>query len=1031
MRITRLDMDNFGPFNGRKVNGFSPGLTIVRGENETGKSGLRAFMRVVLFGFPRRRTKEYEDYYYEPALPGGAGGSVHVEDTSGNAFVIHRVEGVRGGPVMISGARDGGDDLLRELTGGVDDAFYQNVFSISLTELQSFEALDRGEITERIYSAGLGIGNVSLRDVARRLDDQLSRFQRTASARSSAGSLFDLERELSATCEELEVRRRELAGYDLLSDELRVLEKSAEDLNGRLTGLRASASRAGRLLELRNSWLTRRRLQAEIEKSPADNAVPVDGLDRLLGYEREIAAGDARLVEGDRRDRERERHVSSLPVVDAFAQRENDVRQAISNIGYYQEAVQDVPKRGAEAAEIESGVVRDLAAIGPGWTTQHVAAFSDAAGTIARIQASADSRAEAVRTASQAGSDLERVEGEAQQATESLRLAQARLEAVPAPPVEPLEELERKRDRLDTLEGALAELESSRSQGRSQGVPSAVIGTALPGAILAIAGLLGIVWSIISSEIASAGIGLGALIAGGVLVVMARKRPAITVTTEGVPSGVADEVTSIARELDLPSPFSGRLVVEMRNAIGREIDRKREATALTEIVNNAGAASDRTEERLKVSSEMVEHSGHALDAARNAWNDLLNELGMHAHFERDDALAAVNDLGLLAGRIQRAAELRQRVSAMGAQNAETDELLASIFSAAGLERPGAGAGLSALRDLERRWEDHVEAVGQLGTLKRESADWKDERDGLVESLNKAKDGIAVLLGGAGCESPEGFRELAAQSENRRRLESELEALKRTAPDLFGEHAFEIDSALERSQPDQLEAERQAFDEKVTQMGEERDAAVSRAGEVTAALRSMETEAEVARLHSRIDEITEQLLEDARRWSVLTVARSLLNQTREEFQEQRQPSLLQAASRYFNRLTLGRYTSVRAVIGEERFEVLTEDGRLTPPEHLSRGAVEQLWLSIRFALIDEYSSRSPLPVVLDDLLVNFDPGRARAACSAISALAERQQVIFLTCQPSTVSMLEEAVGTSPGIEMSVINLDGTGSSADEI
>jgi uncharacterized protein YhaN len=89
------------------------------------------------------------------------------------------------------------------------------------------------------------------------------------------------------------------------------------------------------------------------------------------------------------------------------------------------------------------------------------------------------------------------------------------------------------------------------------------------------------------------------------------------------------------------------------------------------------------------------------------------------------------------------------------------------------------------------------------------------------------------------------------------------------------------------------------------------------------------------------------------------------------------------------------------------------------------------LSIRFALIDEYSSRSPLPVVLDDLLVNFDPGRARAACSAISALAERQQVIFLTCQPSTVSMLEEAVGTSPGIEMSVINLDGTGSSADEI
>ena len=157
MRITRLDMDNFGPFNGKQVDGFSPGLTVVRGENEAGKSALRAFMRVVLFGFPRRRTEDHDDYYYEPTLPGGAAGSVHVADSSGDPYTIHREEGVRGGPVTVSGTRDGGEDLLRELTGGVDDAFYQNVFSISLSELQSFESLGRGEITERIYSAGLRV----------------------------------------------------------------------------------------------------------------------------------------------------------------------------------------------------------------------------------------------------------------------------------------------------------------------------------------------------------------------------------------------------------------------------------------------------------------------------------------------------------------------------------------------------------------------------------------------------------------------------------------------------------------------------------------------------------------------------------------------------------------------------------------------------------------------------------------------------------------------------------------------------------
>ncbi|MFP6593390.1 MAG: AAA family ATPase [Dehalococcoidia bacterium] len=1024
MRITRLDMENFGPFNGRRVDGFSPGLTVVHGENEAGKSALRAFMRVVLFGFPRRRTEDHDDYYYEPALPGGAAGSVHITDSSGDPYEIHRAEGVRGGPVTISGIRDGGEDLLRELIGGVDDAFYQNVFSISLAELQSFEDLGRGEITERIYSAGLGIGNISLREVAKRLDDRLSRFQRTASTRSSAGSLFDLERDLRASREELEDRRRELAGYDRLSDELRELDRSATDLEQQLKDLRTTVSRTQHLLELRDPWLTSRRLQDEILLLPATNAVPIDGVDRLHAQEQDARSIESRISGGDRRNRERERLVSGLPIVEAFALRENDVRTATSRIGYYQEAVQDLPKREAEAAEIESGVVRDLAGIGPEWTTEKVSKYGDATGTIARIQAAADARAEVGRAASQAKRDLTDAGEMVQQSQEALRIAKDQLQATPEAPSETHEDLERKRDRLDTLEGALAELESSRSQHAASDDRIPVPGGLPLGIILAIVGMLGIVWAIVSSEITGAAIGVAAVIAGTILAVMARKQLATVSGAEETQPNIANEVASIARELDLPSPLSARTVVEMRNAVGRQIDRKRESTILTKNVDNATASVVTARERRDAVVETVDRSETDQAGANTAWSDLLHQLGLHAHFERDDALSAVNDLGLIAGRTKQVAQLRQRVSAMGSNNAETDTLLASIFGDAELENPTPGAGLTALRELERQWEDHVEAVGQRQTLNRESADWKDEKEGLSDSLNRAKDVISGLLSGAGCETTEQFRELAAQLENRRRLENELDAIKRSAPDLFGTQASEIDTALERAEPEQLEAELQALREKVTQTGEERDAAVGQAGEVKAALKQMETEAEVARLHARIDELTEQLREDARQWSVLTVARSLLDQTREEFQEQRQPSLLLAASRYFNRMTLGRYASVRAVIGEERFEAVTGDGRPISPEHLSRGAAEQLWLSIRFALVDEYGSGSPLPMVLDDLLVNFDPRRARAACTAISALSERQQVIFLTCQPSTVSMLKEAVGSNPAAIMSLINLDDT-------
>ncbi|MBT6680536.1 MAG: AAA family ATPase [Chloroflexi bacterium] len=339
MRLTRLEMDNFGPFSGHKVDGFSSGLTVVHGENEAGKSALRAFMRVILFGFPRARSQERADYYYEPILPGGAGGSLFVTDPNGDPYSINRVEGVRGGPVTISGTRDGGDDLLHELIGGVDDAFYQNVFSISLTQLQSFEALGRDEIPERIYSAGLGMGNVSLRGVTRTLDDRISRLQRTASTRSTAGSLFDVEKQLRTAREKLDEKRRELAEYGRLSDELRELERSAKELGEELSELRASAARTGRLLDLRDSWLNARRLRDEISSLPASRPILVGGVERLDEIERVRRETEERIAQDDRRERERNRQVADLPVVEAFARREDDVRKVVGRIGYYQDAV--------------------------------------------------------------------------------------------------------------------------------------------------------------------------------------------------------------------------------------------------------------------------------------------------------------------------------------------------------------------------------------------------------------------------------------------------------------------------------------------------------------------------------------------------------------------------------------------------------------------------------------------------------------------------------------------------------------------
>ena len=72
-------------------------------------------------------------------------------------------------------------------------------------------------------------------------------------------------------------------------------------------------------------------------------------------------------------------------------------------------------------------------------------------------------------------------------------------------------------------------------------------------------------------------------------------------------------------------------------------------------------------------------------------------------------------------------------------------------------------------------------------------------------------------------------------------------------------------------------------------------------------------------------------------------------------------------------------------------------------------VLRLYPILRIDYIRDYATSSvPVPVIIDDILVNFDPARRKNACDAIADLAETCQVLYFTCHPETVRDLTEAV-----------------------
>ena len=54
----------------------------------------------------------------------------------------------------------------------------------------------------------------------------------------------------------------------------------------------------------------------------------------------------------------------------------------------------------------------------------------------------------------------------------------------------------------------------------------------------------------------------------------------------------------------------------------------------------------------------------------------------------------------------------------------------------------------------------------------------------------------------------------------------------------------------------------------------------------------------------------------------------------------------------------------------------------------------------------------LPVVMDDVLVNFDDERAAAMARVLGTFAESHQVLFFTCSSRTRDLLAEEANANP-------------------
>ena len=104
-------------------------------------------------------------------------------------------------------------------------------------------------------------------------------------------------------------------------------------------------------------------------------------------------------------------------------------------------------------------------------------------------------------------------------------------------------------------------------------------------------------------------------------------------------------------------------------------------------------------------------------------------------------------------------------------------------------------------------------------------------------------------------------------------------------------------------------------------------------------------------------------------------------------------------RLFAELTRGAYPTILSDAGEgggARLVAVNRAGRERFVDALSSGTRDQLFLALRLAALSASIERAePMPLVADDILIEFDDERTRATLEVLARVSERTQILLFT------------------------------------
>ncbi|MCB0960379.1 MAG: hypothetical protein KDB04_12805, partial [Acidimicrobiales bacterium] len=555
-------------------------------------------------------------------------------------------------------------------------------------------------------------------------------------------------------------------------------------------------------------------------------------------------------------------------------------------------------------------------------------------------------------------------------------------------------------------------------------LPAPLAPTLLAAAIVAVLGggaVAATGWPIAGGAIAA----LGLLLAGVAATV---RRAAAGAGTEADPRPVSAGASATAElrqelhELDEAiQPLLAAFALDARPSLAEASNLRLRAEQIaheaTQLERDRAAAHERRtalearRARLDANGGAEEQAGEAaLAAARAAWAHWLDAHGLPSGLDATGAAELLDAVARARAQLRTLRAEQEALAAATEAQAAYATAVAELVRTSGLATVADPtrhplAAIAELDEAGRRAEAAQQAQATQETAVRLATDQHDRARHRAEQAQLELDALLAQLGVTTLDEAQRRIERAERADALRRTIAQADRDLRTSigPDQDRQDAAR--ALLTRADPVRWQRELDDFDRSLRAIDERIDDLTTELAHLRRERDDLERSADVATAELRVADLEAQLTDAVARWATVVTAHRVVEATLARYQRERQPDVIKRAATHFAQVTDGRYP--RLEVRDREIVAVDHAEREVHAHQLSKGAAQQLYLCLRFALAESYARTTALPLLLDDVAAHADDGRHPRLAEVIAAVAADHQVLVFTGHDRTVAQLRTA------------------------